>query len=329
MAGIAENLPTVAERAISQNGRRRSLTGHVSLLLFQPGAFFRLLPPLHANRQWLWIAVIALALTGLYAVRTAAPSAETGDPVSMPVDTGSFDAPGGGFDPGFIPDAGPPPDIGLPSAGGGVDVATNWSTALVAAAGLVVQWLALGVILGEVSLFNGLRPQFGKNLQIAIWASVPLALMTLLQLIYISAGGSVGAPGIAGLLSDWDGFAGLSPLMRDILWSLFATVTLFWLWSLTLVYIGARQALHGKRWAVLITLIGWVMVLVVVPVALGRVSAPEAASDEAGLIEMPMDDLGMPESFGEDVLPGGDEMMEEGSEAEVPVRPAAPLNRIG
>lgn len=331
MAGVAENSPTVAERSITRNGRRRSLAGHVSLLLFHPGAFFRLLPPIQAQRQWLWVAVIMLALAGLYAVRTSVPAAGNDSSAESVIsDFGNIASPGGGIDPGFIPDVGPPQDFGTPNAaGGGADVATNWSTALVAASGWVVQWMMLAVILGEVSLFNGVRPQFGKNVQIAIWASVPLALMTLLQLVYTSVGGQIDTPGIAGLLADVESYEQMSPLVRDILWSLFGQVTVFWLWSLILIYIGARQALYGRRWAVLITLVGWVLVLVLVPVALGTVNAPDVISDESFEmpIEMPMDmppmdNLGLPEALGEPAVPEAD------SEAEAPVRPAPPMEPV-
>jgi hypothetical protein len=128
-----------------------------------------------------------------------------------------------------------------------------------------------------------------------------LALMALVQLAYYSAGGEVGQPGLTGLLADWDGFAALSPLMQALMTSLAARFTLFWVWSLLLLYFGARHALRGKWWSSVLVVILWFVVIVVVPVVTGQVAMP---TTEEAIIPA---DSGLPDdSF---TVPGGEETL--------------------
>lgn len=93
------------------------------------------------------------------------------------------------------------------------------------------------------------------NLQIAVWASTPLALMAGLQLLYLNAGGVVGQPGISGMFAE---SPNLSPFIRSLTHSLTAQVTVFWIWSLILLYMGARYTLNGRWWACLLAVVMWV-----------------------------------------------------------------------
>src|SRR5262249_52987166 len=54
---------------------------------------------------------------------------------------------------------------------------------------------------------------------------------------------------------------------------------LFWLWSLILIYIAARNALRGKRWSSALVVVVWVILLVVVPVVTGAVKVPDVQSE--------------------------------------------------
>ena len=154
----------------------------------------------------------------------------------------------------------------------------------------------LALFLCEIPLFNGVRPSYGQNLQIAIWTTVPMGLMGRLQLIYYAAGGTLGADGVSGLLTLWEGYSTLPSFVQSVLISLTSRVTLFWIWTLVLVYIGGRTALEGKWWAVMIVVVAWVIVLAVMPVVTGAIAAPP--QPETNLPSDPM--MG-----GEMVIPDG------------------------
>lgn len=272
---------------IIRQARPRSLWGQVWNVALQPNTFFLALPqtPTH-SRQWFWVAILILALNGFSAVRQESILSGAGssaDPFSQSTDFSGGDfssgGPGGGLTqpggfPGGLPsDFGTPPDTGSPTSGS--DVSSTWVTALISATTILIGWFVLALILCEVPLFNGVRPNYGQNLQIAIWTTVPLGVMAGLQVIYIAATGTVGASGVSGLLEVWKGYNDLSPLMRSIVLSLTSRLTIFWIWSLVLIFIGARQALNGKVWAVLLVVIIWVAVVVMVPVITGSIKAPE------------------------------------------------------
>lgn len=272
---------------IIRQARPRSLWGQVWNVALQPNTFFLALPQAPtSSRQWFWVAVLILALNGFSAVRQDA-IASGGDGASDPsVSQGGDFSGGGGFSmiPGGAISAQPggvPPDFGsIPdggSSGSGSDVSSTWVTALISGTTILLGWFVLALILCEVPLFNGVRPNYGQNLQIAIWTTVPIGIMAGLQVIYIAATGAVGAPGISGLLPLWKGYDELSPLLRSILLSLTSRLTVFWIWSLILIFIGARQALNGKVWAVLLVVVIWVSVVVMVPVVTGSITAPEVA----------------------------------------------------
>ncbi|MBI5667373.1 MAG: hypothetical protein HZC41_05135 [Chloroflexi bacterium] len=298
--------------------RPRSLVGQISLVLLEPGAFFRALPFAANSRQWVWAALLILALVGISAVRQEALL--NGDTGAAPVDTGAFpggNVSGGGggpvpigpgvvaVQPGGFPGGGgeAPPIPPTDTSAAAPDVSATWTTALLAASGVILGWAILAVLLCEVSLFNGVAPSLGHNVQIAIWTSVPFGLMAALQLLYYAAGGTVGEPGISGLLTQWEGYAALPTFTRSLLLSLTSRLTLFWLWSLVLIYIGGRMALQGKAWAVLIVVVVWVVIVVVVPVLTGAVAAPEEAplTDFSG--EMPGEFFAPDNPLGEGILP--------------------------
>lgn len=279
--------------------------------------------------------IIILALTGIVAVREQAllAEAEAGGGVSaFPPDMGGGgaipegDFGGGGViegDPGIGGEFGPPPgfDAGGGAAGGAAEtsVTANLTTALLAASNILIGWGFLIVLLCEVSLFNGRAPRLGQNFHIAIWATVPLAVMAGLKLLFYASGGEVGQGGIAGIVTEMPFYAGLSGFAQSLTLSLASRLTLFWLWSLILIYFGARYALNGKRAAALLVVVMWVVVLVVAPVATGAINAtaglttetitpegmegmPDGMSPEGGDFSGLMGEAGMPE--GMEIIPG-------------------------
>lgn len=160
------------------------------------------------------------------------------------------------------------------SAAGTSDVAATWTTALLAASGMVVAWIVVAGLLSLAPMFNGAAPSFARNLQIAVWASAPFGLMAALRLIYYSAGGMPGEAGISGLLPQWSGYADLPVFLQSVVLSLAGQLTVFWVWNLVLIGLGARLALGGTRWASAFVVLIWIVLVVVTPVAVGTTRAP-------------------------------------------------------
>lgn len=284
--------PRRATGIVTYNRRPRSVWGSITTVLVQPIVFYQAFP---AARQWLVVAAVILALYGFSAVNQ--PSADNN--VSSPAsESPAFSDPTGGMgvpsgiEGGFIP----PTDVG----GGGSNppaqssnVSRTVMTALLAAGGVVLTWFIQSLILSEVSLINGIRPSLGRNFQITVWATVPLGLMLLIQQIYFAAGGEPGQMGLSLLLERWNGYATLPAFSRAVLMTLATNFTLFWLWSLVLLYLGGRYVLNGKRSAVLLVVVVWVIISVLLPAltspALSEASTvvPEQLELDSG--EMPPD----------------------------------------
>lgn len=223
-----------------QRNRRRGVWSQIGAILLRPVAFFRNLAPLGQTRQWLWVALIILALIGFSAVEQhngAIPGRAPGDTPTLPND----------FNPGST-------------------VTDTWTAALTAASGVIMQWLLMGLLFMEASLLSGQRPSYSAGLHIAIWASVPLGLMAALQIVYMLVGGTIGAPGVAGIVAILPGYAALPGVLRAALDALAGQLTLFWLWSLALAYIGLRYTLRARWWAALFTVLTWAGLVVLVPV---------------------------------------------------------------
>ncbi|MAS38298.1 MAG: hypothetical protein CL610_30150 [Anaerolineaceae bacterium] len=334
--------------SLSRVGPQQSLPSRISTVLFRPGYFFRTLPPSHTTRHWLWAAFLILALVGFAAVQQqnaangggAANGGDTNIPGDIPSDF-PFSPDGGGIPPG-----------GIPQAGGGGSATGNgnatWLTALTAGGVVVLQWVGITLLLAEVTLFNGYRPHFGRNLQIAIWSSVPLALMAALQLLFQMGGGELGQPGFTGFLESWTVYQNAGPELKSILYALTTHLTLFWLWTMALIYIGGREALRGKRFAVIIVVAAWVILQVLITgygkyqelsqqVTLEDLLPPMEEGFPGDMPPGLMPDMGeggvLPEE-GEAGRPETEPMLEPDSEASepageeaVPVRPAP--GRIG
>lgn len=229
--------PTLSTRPNrrSLRPRTRGFRAQISTLIFQPITFFRDLATAEPNRQWFVAGFLVLALTGFAAVQR-----KSMQPVVDPF------------------------AVAPPAA------ADNWTTALVAGSVIVISWLVQALLLCEVSLLNGKMPRFGLNLRIAIWSSLPLGLMALLQLIYYAAGGLAGEPGISGVLITQPFYMEQPAFGQALLLSLASQLTFFWLWNLALLYIGGRHALNGKRIAALLVIVAWVLLLILIPTIANR-----------------------------------------------------------
>lgn len=282
--------------SLARRTRPRGLFGQVGMALLEPGVFFRSFPLEADGRGWLWVGLLVLALVSISAVRQSE--------LSQPAGGGLVPAPAVSLDPGFdlgpIPGGLPPgaPPAGALGAGGPSPeaVTATWTTALRAGANIIVGWAILAVLLAEVSLFNGTLPRLGRNFRLAVWTSLPIGLMAGLQLVYFAAGGLVGKPGLSGLLDEWAAYATLPAFSRSLALSIAIHLTLFWFWSLVLVYAAGRGALRGKRWAVLLVVAAWVIISVLAPVLTGAIKAPEAVP-ALDLDAGPIPDFAAPPEF--------------------------------
>lgn len=311
--------------------RPRSLLTQVSMALLRPVQFFRALRVAHDSRQWVIIGLIILIFVGYSAVKHSTES--NGEATTQTPDMGGMEGgvPGDPFaaaDPGMAVD----PGLGAVDQGSSTgDNSASWETALITSSNYVAAWLMLAVLLCNVSLIRGTAPRFDQNLQIAIWATLPLGLMAALQVLYFMMGGKPGEPGISGLLPEWSGYQDLSNAEKDLLQSLTMRLTIFGLWAMLLAYIGARHVLNGRRWSAALIVVAWAALIVVLPVVLGTVKAPEVEvtteemmmppdgmmSEGEGFPEEGLKDPGMLPSEGGAVPEGESLPAEEGGGEEV------------
>ncbi len=267
--------------ALAQRSRPRGVVGQVWAGLLQPAQFYRTMPPLSDTRTWLWAAVLILALISISAVRQESlrngGGSDLGGGFVPPIDPGGGliggDPFGGG---GGIPLGGDPfggvPLPETPTTGG--NITGTWTTALITSAGVILGWFLLTVLLSEITLFNGRAPRLGLNFQVAIWSTLPLAVMAALQLIFFAAGGQPGGAGLSGLLDRWEWYNTQSEFVRNVVFSLASNATIFWVWSLVLIYVGGRNTLRGKHWAIALVVIAWAAVVIFAPVLTGQMRAP-------------------------------------------------------
>lgn len=224
--------------------RRRSgnIFAQIQMLLLRPVTFFKGLQPMGETRQWLLVILLILGLVGYSAVRQAA-------------DFG-FD---GTFTSGTLSD--------------------QLIIALTASAPMVGAWLALMFLIGAVSMLKGHAPQFGKNLQVAIWSSVPFGLMAAIQILYMLAGEFIVDAGIIPVMSELGTQEVWGETVHILLLNIYTHVTIFGVWHLILLYLGGRYTLNGTRWAVILVIVVWVLAVILLPTAYDILSLPPNAVD--------------------------------------------------
>ncbi len=262
MATQARNLsiPIAIEEAGSG-----SLFTQFTRVLFSPARFFRAMP---ANGNWIVVALLVLAVAG-YTATMQTQSAASGT-------SGTASAQTNGFDLSLL-DADATADTSTTQTQTQTNTSTvttdeSLTSALLAGTGIVVLWLGQTALLSLVSMFRGYAPQLGKSFQVAVWASIPLALMLVLRHLHYAAGGTGGALGLSLLLDSWSGYSTLTEYGQRIAAIFMSNLTLFWLWNVALLYLGARHALGGRRFTVFVVIILWVVASTLIP---ALVSEPE------------------------------------------------------
>jgi hypothetical protein len=276
--------------------------GQIRTLLFHPETFFKALST--SASAWIFIAIVLMLLTGVSEVQRqqrlsgastdgssidfGMPPTDTGFPVTDP---SSPEMPGGG-----VPL--PPTDAG--GGGGpttGTPITPQLEQILGAGGSILGMWLLLTPLLAIVPFFNRTPPRWSRALKVAIWASVPLGLMALLQLVYYSAGGKAGEPGLVGIVDELPFYASLSAVQKSLVLSAASKVTLFHGWTLALMYLGARHTLRGKSAVAAVVIAVWLMLMVFLPVATGAYKIEE--------------ELPAIQTLPDGAMPGDGEMMNE------------------
>src|SRR5690606_10775332 len=97
---------------------------------------------------------------------------------------------------------------------------------------------------------------------------------------FYAAGGKVGSDGVSGVLAEREAYKSMSPLAQSLILSFTSRLTLFWVWSLILIYVAARSTLPGQRFASVIVVVAWALVLIVMPVVTGTIKPPQATAEE-------------------------------------------------
>ena len=238
----------------------RGFLGDIMAVIARPVAFFMAFDVRRMSKHTLWVAILILAIVAANTLQMRAPADDTASQdINVPpmMDGGEMFGEGGmPFDPSMMGG-----DIGGAGASDTENPAANWTTALSAIAAQLLQWGVLTLLLATVTMFKGHSPHFGVNLQIVIWASLPLALMALLQLAFLAGGGAINAKGFSGLLSEWPPFADMNIYLQSFIYALASLLTLFWIWNLGLIYLGSRLTLRGNTLVIAVVLVAWVMML--------------------------------------------------------------------
>lgn len=243
--------------AMSRNRSSSGIIKHVNTVFLQPREFFYKLP---RTRHWLFVAMLILLIFGYNA-----SNQQTGT-TTMTTDTAQEMQTA--FDPRVSESAGEETiPLTLPTATttDSSDETPTIMTSLLAATDLLVIWTGQALLLCLVVMARGYAPHLSRSFQIAVWASLPLALMLILRQLLFSSGGEGGTLGLTALLDYWDGYGDLSVGMQNAIAMFASNLTLFWVWNIALLYFGARYALGGKRPIVILILAIWIIISTAVP----------------------------------------------------------------
>lgn len=231
----------------------RGFVGEIIAVITHPSEFFYILGTKRASQKTVWVAVLILVILSFNVLHTPVANDSQGDSVAPPI-TG---IPGEGppFDPGFPPNGSEnnfeESPIGDPTA--------QWMAVLKTVGAQIVKWGALAWLLALVPAFNGQKSRLKKHIQIAVWSSIPLALMSVLQLAFMNVGGKIASPGFTGFLAELPAFNQQNIYLQSFIHGIASQLTLFWLWSLGLLYLGAKITLHGKRPIVTMVIVIWIV----------------------------------------------------------------------
>lgn len=131
--------------------------------------------------------------------------------------------------------------------------------------GALIGWLVWSGALHLVGVMTGGKNSFLQMLHVVIWSSLPLAIRSLIQTVYVLATGEVIAnQGLSGLLADELTVTELVAQPpgpgRLALQAFLSSIDIFQIWNLVLIAIGVMvMARVSGRKAALITLAVWLV----------------------------------------------------------------------
>ena len=269
MATQIQRMP--APLALPNESSGGSIITQIVRLFIQPKAFFRHMP---VGSHWLITLILVLAITGFTAtaqIQSGTASSTTGTTTSASTQATSFNLTALNSTSSTTSSSAVAPSgtanttTATTSTTATVSSDTTLMTELLAVCGVLVMWAGQTAALSLVTMLRGYAPQVGKCLQIAVWASLPLALMLVLRYAHFASGGSGGSLGLSLLLTNWSGYGQLPDIVQRILAVFTSNLTLFWLWNLLLIYLGARFALGGRRFGVAVVVAMWILAATIVP----------------------------------------------------------------
>jgi hypothetical protein len=242
--------------------------GQAAASLTQPKTFFRRMPQ---SRQWLLMAGLVLVIFGFAASNQAQSDTTSSDtPQTQGFDLTLLQGDTAAQTTNISTQATATPATDTVDTSEAADANTTLMSALLAACNVLAMWAGQVILLCVIPMLSGHPPRIGRSLQIAVWASLPLALMLALRQIYFAAGGTGGALGLSLLLEQWDGYAPLPSGAQRLLAAFMSNISVFWLWSLVLLYCGARYTLRGKYWSATLLIVIWVVAVPAVTALVGE-----------------------------------------------------------
>jgi hypothetical protein len=125
--------------------------------------------------------------------------------------------------------------------------------------GVVVIWFLISWLLHLVLTLLGGRGTSQATINVTAWASLPLFLRYIIQIVYmLSTNSLLAAPGLAGFAPAGEGF------LYTLLASILSQIDLYFIWFVILLFIGARlvsQLPRAKSWLAVLLVVALVMVL--------------------------------------------------------------------
>lgn len=138
--------------------------------------------------------------------------------------------------------------------------------ALLSVLGIWISWVLLGSILHLGLTLAGNRNNAGASLNLSAWASLPLAIRIIVQIIATAATRQViSNPGLSGFLSPQGNFGIFIAVVLSLL-------DIYLIWQVIYLIIGARQMGNIARGRVIFTVIACVVIVLLLQAVPGTIS---------------------------------------------------------
>jgi hypothetical protein len=277
---------------------RLSLNGFRQII-FQPSQAFAAIAAQEKKKTWVAPVVLVAALIVITAListlavttpvsqRSSSAANRTGSTqTTRTASSGNTNRTTGGQTQGgqaqAIPLGGPqgaapqgaPPNMGggfVNPMGGGATTSTQtsaaaaaapnvWLSTLMPGASFLITWALLGALTNLLSLAFGGHGNSLMAMNIAAWASIPLGVRSLMQMIYyLATGNGILEPGLSGFAPTANGNTGLIFLQH-----LLSRVDVYLFWEMALLALGVGiwgGLTRKKAWGIALIAIGLIILL--------------------------------------------------------------------